>query len=218
MLVLHLQLEEFRKKKAAAKKAAANNSAHSANGDLEQTKPPVSDSAQVTTDATPDSGSGFQVGNNENKTINILEAEPEVNPISSFNKPSPSPGPTYSTDGNLDHKTSYEVDVDKNKAFNHPVENFYSSYNHFSNIRQEDSFKNTRDERLKDFTSASPVTTQVSVTKPSPERSYGSLFAKNLSYNDLEPANGPTNRGIFFFLFLEQVNSNGGNFDHFTYI
>ncbi|KAK1414175.1 hypothetical protein QVD17_29916 [Tagetes erecta] len=187
------RLEEFRKKKAAAKKAAANNSANSANGDLEQTKPPVSDSAPVTTDATPDSVSGFQVGKNENKTVNVLEAEPEISSISSFNKPSPSPGTTYSTEGKLDHKTSYEVDAEKSKAFNHPVENIKSSYNHFSNIRQEDSFKNSRDERLKDFTSASLVT-QVSVTKSSPERSYGSSFANNLYHNDLQPANGPTNR------------------------
>ncbi|KAI7750494.1 hypothetical protein M8C21_013992, partial [Ambrosia artemisiifolia] len=191
---LHLQLEEFRKKKAAAKKAAASNSVHSANGELQDTKPPVSDSVQVITDATSDSGSGFHVGKNEKKTTNVVEAEPDVNPISSFNKPSASPGPTYSTDGKLDHKAPYEVDTEKNKEFNHPEENIYSSYNHFRNIRQEDSFKNSRDERLKDFASATPVTTQVSVTKSSPERSNGSLFASNLSYSNHQPANGPTYR------------------------
>ncbi|KAI3814843.1 hypothetical protein L1987_14489 [Smallanthus sonchifolius] len=189
------RLEEFRKKKAAAKKAAASNSAHSANGDPQDTKPPVSDPVQVITDATTsDSGSGFHVGKNEKKTINVLEAELDVNPISSFSKPSASPGPTYSTDEKLDHKAPYEVDPEKSKAFSRPEENSYSNYNHFRNIRQEDSFKNSRDERLKDFTSASPVTSQVSVTKSSPERSHGASVTNNLSYNDRQPANGSAHK------------------------
>ncbi|KAI3711907.1 hypothetical protein L1987_70456 [Smallanthus sonchifolius] len=188
------RLEEFRKKKAAAKNAAASNSAHSANGDLQDTKPPVSDPVQVITDATSDSGSGFHVGKNEKKTINVLEAEPNVNTISSFSKPFASPGTTYSTDETLDHKAPYEVDPETNKAFSRPEENSYSNYNHFRNIRQEDSFKNSRDERLKNFTSASPVTSQVSVTKSSPERSHGSSVTNDLSYNDRQPANGTTHK------------------------
>ncbi|KAJ0488408.1 putative protein BLISTER [Helianthus annuus] len=180
------RLEEFRKKKAAAKKAAASNSAHSANGDLQETKPTVSDSVQAITDASSDSGSGFQVGKNEKKTINVVEAEPDVNPISDFSKPS--------TDGKLDHKAPYELDPEKNKAFNHPEENIYSSYNHFRNIRQEDSFKSSRDERLKDFTDATRVTAQVSVAKTSPERSNGSSFANNFSYGNHQPANVPAYR------------------------
>jgi len=104
------RLEEFRKKKAAAKKAVASNSS---NGDIQETKPTVSDSVQLITDATSDSGSGFLAGKTEKKTTNIVEAEPDVKPINSLIKPSASPGPTYSTDGKLDHKAPYEVDPEK---------------------------------------------------------------------------------------------------------
>lgn len=197
MLVLNLQLEEFRKKKAAAKKSATTNSTHSANGDLKDTKPPVSDSVPVITDTTPDLGSGFHAAKNENKTINAVEAESDVKPISSFNIPSASPGPTYSTDGKLDNKAApYKVDPEKDKAVNHPAENIYSSYSHFRNIKQEDS----RD--VKDIiSSASSVTTQVLVNKSSPERSRGSSFANNLSYSDHQPANDTTYRGNNLFTF-----------------
>ncbi|KAK9060566.1 hypothetical protein SSX86_021271 [Deinandra increscens subsp. villosa] len=184
------RLEEFRKKKAAAKKAAASNSAHSANGDVQETKPPISDSVQVVTDATSDSGSGFHVGKNEKKTINVVEAEPDVNAISSVDKPFASPGSVYLPDRKLDHKVHHEVDPEKNKAFNHPEENTYINYNHFRSIRQEDSVKNSRDERLNEFTSASPATTEVSVTKSSPERYHVSSYANNSSYYDHQPANG----------------------------
>ncbi|KAL8242792.1 hypothetical protein R6Q59_013094 [Mikania micrantha] len=188
------RLEEFRKKKAAAKKAAASNSAHSANGDLQEAKPSVSDSVQVIKDATSDSGSGFHGVKNEKETINVVEAEPDVNPVSSFNKHSASPGPTYLSDGNLDHKAHYEVDPEKNKALNQPEDNTYSHYNHFRNTRQEDSFENSKGESLNNFTSASHVTTLASVTKSSPERSHSSSFVNNLSYNDHQPVNGSAYR------------------------
>ncbi|MFS7923958.1 hypothetical protein Hanom_Chr03g00266971 [Helianthus anomalus] len=175
------RLEEFRKKKAAAKKTASNNSDQSTNGDRHETKPPVPDTVPVKTDTTYDIGSGFNDGKNEKKTINVVEAEPDVNPISSLNKPFSSPEPIYSTGGKLDHNAPYEVDLLKNKAFYHPEEhkeNFYGNSNQFSNIRLEDSLKNSRVDNLKELTSRNPVTTQVSITK--------SLFD--------QPANGPTYR------------------------
>ncbi|KAJ0744898.1 putative protein BLISTER [Helianthus annuus] len=175
------RLEEFRKKKAAAKKTASNNSDQSTNGDRHETKPPVPDTVPVKTDTTYDIGSGFNDGKNEKKTINVLEAEPDVNPISSLNKPFSSPEPIYSTGGKLDHNAPYEVDPLKNKAFYRPEEhkeNVYGNSNQFSNIRLEDALKNSRVDNLKELTSRNPVTTQVSITK--------SLFD--------QPANGPTYR------------------------
>ncbi|KAI3803263.1 hypothetical protein L1987_31413 [Smallanthus sonchifolius] len=172
------RLEEFRKKKAAAKKTTSSNSAQSANGDLHETKPPVSDTVQVIKDATSDSGSGFDVGKGEKKTINVLEAERDVNPISSFNKPSASPGPTYSNDGKLDNDAPYEVDPLKNKAFYRTEENVYSNSNQFSSIRLEDALNNSRVDNLKDLISGNSVATQVFVTKSSFD----------------QPANGPTYR------------------------
>ncbi|XP_076946250.1 protein BLISTER-like isoform X2 [Bidens hawaiensis] len=191
------RLEEFRKKKAAAKKSATTSSTHSANGDLKDAKPPVSDSVPVITDTTSDLGSGFHAAKNENKTINAVEAEPDVKPLSSFIKPFASPGPTYSTDGKLDNKAPYKVDPEKDQAVNHPEENIYRSYSHFRNIKQEDTSKISRD--VKDIiSSASSVTTQVLVNKSSPERSHGSSFANNLSYNDHQPANDTTYRDTPF--------------------
>ncbi|KAM0017639.1 putative protein BLISTER [Helianthus debilis subsp. tardiflorus] len=175
------RLEEFRKKKAAAKKTASNNSDQSTNGDRHETKPPVSDTVPVKTDTTYDRGSGFNDGKNVKKTINVLEAEPDVNLISSLNKPFSSPEPIYSTGGKLDHNAPYEVDPLKNKAFYRPEEhkeNVYGNSNQFSNIRLEDALKNSRVDNLKELTSRNPVTTQVSITK--------SLFD--------QPANGPTYR------------------------
>ncbi|KAI3715443.1 hypothetical protein L6452_22425 [Arctium lappa] len=207
------RLEEFRKKKAAAKKAASSNAAPSANGDLLETKSSVSDTVPVA-DGTNDVG----VGKNENKTTDVHEAEPHsiyathVNPISSFNKHSASSGQTYSVDRKLEHdapygsgsdilasqelknakiNAGYAVDIER--TFHHPEEDINSNFNHFSNIRLEDALKNSRDDRLKDFTSAIPVTTQVSVTKSSPERSRGALFSNNSSQTD-QLANGPTYR------------------------
>lgn len=205
------RLEEFRKKKAAAKKAASSNAAPSANGDLHETKSSVSDTVSVA-DGTND------VGKNENKTIDVHEAEPHsmyathANPISSFNKHSASSGQTYSVDRKLEHdapygsgsdllapqelkntklNAGYAVDIEKSRTFHHPEEDIHSNFNHFSNIRLEDALKNSRDDHLKDFTSAIPVTTQVSVTKSSPERSFGTLFSNNSSQTD-QLANGPT--------------------------
>ncbi|KAJ0701386.1 hypothetical protein HanOQP8_Chr10g0378801 [Helianthus annuus] len=188
MFSFRLQLEEFRKKKAAAKKTASNNSDQSTNGDRHETKPPVPDTVPVKTDTTYDIGSGFNDGKNEKKTINVLEAEPDVNPISSLNKPFSSPEPIYSTGGKLDHNAPYEVPPLKNKAFYRPEEhkeNVYGNSNQFSNIRLEDALKNSRFDNLKELTSRNPVTTQVSITK--------SLFD--------QPANGPTYKGnIFIFV------------------
>ncbi|KAI7740752.1 hypothetical protein M8C21_033933 [Ambrosia artemisiifolia] len=194
------RLEEFRKKKAAAKKTASNNSAQSTNGDRHETKP------QVKTDATSDSGSEFNVGKNEKKTINVLEAEQDVNPISSFNKPFSSPEPTYSTDGKLDHDAPYEVDPLKYKASYHPEENVYSNSNQFSDIRLEDALKNSRVDNLKELTSGYPVTTPVAITnslfdqpmvdKPK-ELTSGNPVTTQVSITKSffdQPANGPTYR------------------------
>lgn len=164
------RLEEFRKKKAAAKKAASSNSA---NGDLHEIKPSVSDGAS-------DLGSE-NVGNNEKKTKDIIhESESHsmhhtnTNPITTFNKPSSHPKQTYSTDGKMDHDAhapqeelkntklgfngGYSADIEKTKAFHHAQEDNHSSSNNISNIKLEDAFKNSRDDRLKDFSSATPVT------------------------------------------------------------
>ncbi|PWA52484.1 BLISTER [Artemisia annua] len=189
------KLEEFRKKKAANKKAASNNSANSANGDLHDTKPPVSDIVEVTK-VTPDSGS--HVVKDEEKTIDVYEAEPYVNPVSSFSKPSANPAQTYSTDEKLDNNVSigsggYGVVTEKFTAFNHPEEDIHTNYNNFSNTRLEDAIRVSREDHLKDLNSVNPVTTQVSITKSSPERSHGSSFANNFSHND-QPANGSTYR------------------------
>lgn len=206
------RLEEFRKKKAAAKKAASSN-ATPANGDLHEIKPSVSDTVQVV-DGTNDD----VVGINENKTIDVHEAEPHsmyathANPISGLNKHSASPGQTYSVDRKLEHEApygsgndlhapqelkngklnaGYAVDIEKNRTLHHPENDIHSNFNHFSNIRLEDALKNNRDDHLKDFASAIPVTTQVSVTKSYPERYLGASFANNSSQTD-QPANGPT--------------------------
>ncbi|XP_024979397.1 protein BLISTER isoform X2 [Cynara cardunculus var. scolymus] len=211
----HLELEEFRKKKAAAKKAASSNAAPSANGDLHETKSSVSDTVAVA-DGTNDVG----VGKNENKTIDVHETEPHsmyaihANPISSSNKHSTSPGQTYSVDKKLEHdalygsgsdllapqelknaklNAEYAVDIEKSRTFDHPEEDVHSSFNHFSNTRLEDALKNSRNDHLKDFTSTIPVTSQVPVTKSSPERSLGTSFANSSSQTDLL-ANGPTYR------------------------
>ncbi|KAK9078432.1 hypothetical protein SSX86_002489 [Deinandra increscens subsp. villosa] len=190
------RLLEFRKKKAAGKKTPSSNSAQSANGNLHETKPPVSNTFQVITDSTLDPTSGFNVGDNEKKTINVLEADPDVNPISSFNKSSASPGAAYSTDGKLDHDAPYEVDPLKTKAFFHPEENIYSNSCQFTNTRLEDALKMSKHDNLKYITSKNPVTNQVSVTnKSSSERSHSASFPSNLSYND-QPANGPTYREV----------------------
>ncbi|KVH93596.1 hypothetical protein Ccrd_004352, partial [Cynara cardunculus var. scolymus] len=208
-------LEEFRKKKAAAKKAASSNAAPSANGDLHETKSSVSDTVAVA-DGTNDVG----VGKNENKTIDVHETEPHsmyaihANPISSSNKHSTSPGQTYSVDKKLEHdalygsgsdllapqelknaklNAEYAVDIEKSRTFDHPEEDVHSSFNHFSNTRLEDALKNSRNDHLKDFTSTIPVTSQVPVTKSSPERSLGTSFANSSSQTDLL-ANGPTYR------------------------
>ncbi|GJR01535.1 hypothetical protein Tco_0524519 [Tanacetum coccineum] len=179
------KLEEFRKKKAANKKAASNNSANSANGDLHDTKPPVSDIVEVA-QATSDSGS--HVVKTEEKTIDVYEAQPYVNPVSSFSKPSANPGQAYSTDEKFDNSApiesgGYGVVTKKLTTFNHPEEDIHTNYNHFSNTRLEDALRVSREDHLKDLTSVNPVTTQVSITKSSPERSHGSSFANNLSHN-----------------------------------
>ncbi|KAJ9538716.1 hypothetical protein OSB04_031449 [Centaurea solstitialis] len=215
VLVLLLQLEEFRKKKAAAKKAASSNAAPSANGDLHETRTSVSDTVPVA-DGTNDVG----VGKNESKSIDVYEAEPHsmnaihANPISSFNKNSATPGQTYSADRksgydapygsssdllaaqelkNAKLNAGYAVDIEKSRTFHHPEEDTHSNFNHFSNIRLEDALKNSKkDDHLKNFTSATPVTNQVSATKSS-ERSLGTSFTNNASQTD-QLANGPTYR------------------------
>lgn len=156
------RLEEFRKKKAAAKKAASSNSV---NGDLHETKSSVPD----TTSDVPSE----HVGTNEKKTKDIHE--PAItNPITSFNKPSPSPVQTFSTDE--------KVEIEKNRAFHHPQEDNHTTSNHFSNTRLEDAFRNNKkDDHLKDFTSTNPLTAQVSVNKST---SHSDQRANGLTYKD----------------------------------
>nr|XP_043625190.1 protein BLISTER isoform X2 [Erigeron canadensis] len=185
------KLEEFRKKRA--KKAASNNSAPSANGDVRETKPTVSDTAQLT-DGISDSGSVSHVGKTEQETIDVHEVEPNVNPISSSSRPSSSPVQTYSTDWKLDQNMpSSGVHPENNKALHLPEDNIRSNINHFSNRRQEDALKNNSDDHLNNYNSAIPVITQASVTESSPERSHGSSFPHNLSHAE-QQANGPTYR------------------------
>lgn len=177
VFVLHLQLEEFRnKKKAAAKKAVSSNSAPSANGDVHETKPLVSDNIHVTADS--DSGSGFHVGKNDKKTINAHEAEPHVDHDALH-------APQEELKNNkIGFNAGYGMDTEKRR------DDIHINSNHFSNTRLEDALTN---DRLKDFSTASPVTTHVSVTKSSSERSHGA--------NYIDPVDGPTYRGTILVWF-----------------
>ncbi|KAL4588306.1 hypothetical protein LXL04_001190 [Taraxacum kok-saghyz] len=153
------KLEEFRKKKAAAKKAASSNSA---NGDLHETRPSVSD---ATSDLVSE--------NNEKKTQDIHESESHsihptnANPTTSSNKPSANPIQTYSTNIKIDHdahapqeelkntKLGFNggygvVDFEKPKPFHHAEDN--SNSNNNNNHSSLNNF--SRDDRLKDYTSS----------------------------------------------------------------